>query len=244
MLNTESQDHHTFVRFFVTMLYGDEHQIGWDPSISLAPGCLDRYDIVVCGENGEERIFRTRPGKPLSTVGAEALHGKGTRVWKVNEIKDNVEQHQTYILKDSWIDEDREREGDIILKLRGSTQSEEDERVLTGALFTIESHGDVFIDKERDCTRTLSDTLEKSEFLLELPQPTDERNKAASLMVRVAIGSPEDAPDKISDPAPEYHRKVHYRIVFNEVGIPLHEITSLRRVFSVLTDTSVGKYAS
>ena len=88
------------------------------------------------------RIFRTV--ELLSSVGAEHLRGRGTRVWKVHEVVGERLSEETYVLKDTWIDSDRMREGHIMAEIRNSATKKEKE-LIEDALLTMEVHGDVYV---------------------------------------------------------------------------------------------------
>lgn len=89
----------------------------------------------------------------LSNVGTEAIRGRGTRVWRVEGMKKDGQPfspRQTFILKDSWMDADREREGAILAKIRQSATklSSTRKEILESALLTVEIYGDVWINPD------------------------------------------------------------------------------------------------
>ncbi|OSX57156.1 hypothetical protein POSPLADRAFT_1157810, partial [Postia placenta MAD-698-R-SB12] len=92
------QDVKTVVNMFQALMYAEEHQVGWDPTVAyvvhknkgaadeieLAEDNSPRVDILVRDEDGEETWFRTN--KPISDSGANWPHGRGIRVWKAREL--------------------------------------------------------------------------------------------------------------------------------------------------------------
>jgi len=73
----------------------------------------------------------------LAEFGAEGMSGRGTRVWKVRR-KEDTEEDRTYVLKDSWINGDRAREGATLDDIRGKAPDELKKHFLTPL-----HHGDV-----------------------------------------------------------------------------------------------------
>lgn len=160
--------------------------------------------------------------------------------------------------KDSWVDPDRPREGKTLADIRAST----DEGVLAQLnkiLLTMSIHGDVHINDTLDQTVSgdYRDTFVKNNkvtFSLnhatayqdETGSSEEELNdfkkgKAFVIMVDEPIGSsPVGAPEDTREPF-YYSSKVHYRIVFEEVCVPLHSITSLRYYVYMLFKASLGK---
>ncbi|KAF9517407.1 hypothetical protein BS47DRAFT_531784 [Hydnum rufescens UP504] len=58
---------------------------------------------------GKERIFCTKD--EISTYAADAVRGRGTRVWSVYDKTDDPEGKTLFALKDTWVNADRPREG-------------------------------------------------------------------------------------------------------------------------------------
>ena len=103
------------VDFIFRISFATEQELGWDTSITLyrprpliAPNEV-QYDIKVRDDaKGTTRTFRTR--RLISSIGADALRGRGTRVWEVVELKNGKEGTSKHVLKDAWVDVERERE--------------------------------------------------------------------------------------------------------------------------------------
>lgn len=118
------QDVKTVVNMFQALMYAEEHQVGWDPTVAyvvhknkgaadeieLAEDNSPRVDILVRDEDGEETWFRTN--KPISDSGANWPHGRGIRVWKARELVmdertgEEKEVGPDVALKDSYIAHD------------------------------------------------------------------------------------------------------------------------------------------
>ena len=74
------------------------------------------YDILVHdakSPNSEPLVFRT--DGLINDDGAKSPLGRGTRVWRVKRLVDGEPDASApgRVLKDSWVDEDRDREGEI-----------------------------------------------------------------------------------------------------------------------------------
>ena len=110
-----------------------------------------QYDISVTQTDGTSQVYRTKD--ILSDSGGVYLQGRGTRVWKAIRVEDGVETGDIVALKDSWVDEYREREAAINSRIldAASTQSERDG--LKDLMVNVASHGDVFIAGALDRTR-------------------------------------------------------------------------------------------
>ena len=110
-----------------------------------------QYDIAVGQADGTCQTYRTK--SLLSDGGGVYLHGRGTRVWRAVRMENGEESGEVVALKDSWVDEYREREAAINSRIldAASTQGERDG--LKDLMVNVASHGDVFIAGALDRTR-------------------------------------------------------------------------------------------
>ncbi|KAF9512938.1 hypothetical protein BS47DRAFT_1362840 [Hydnum rufescens UP504] len=96
------------VRIFLGIALSTMSQLGYDTTMGRVSSRDDSdkycYDITVRDHSGKERIFRTKD--EISTYGADAVRGRGTR------------ERQLFALKDTWVNMDRPREGDTLRGLR------------------------------------------------------------------------------------------------------------------------------
>ncbi|KAJ3541551.1 hypothetical protein NM688_g6067 [Phlebia brevispora] len=212
-------EHEPVVHFVLSLMYAEPADYGLDPTMRL----LDdgrRYDITVHSTIGPPRIYRTIDLLYISDH--YTIHGKGTRVWKVIEVKDGHEVGVPVVLKDSWVDPDRRAEGTIIEDVRSRSSSSDG--TLDPPCPTVECHGDVYLDNEGrkilDCTR---------------------RSGEDGLFTSVAVGSRGQIGCTAgeSEAAAAGHL-VHYRIVFREICRPLEDETSLSTVFRALSRASLA----
>ncbi|EED84054.1 predicted protein [Postia placenta Mad-698-R] len=256
--------HHEVVHFFVAMMYAAEHEAGWDPTmeyvrkmngtgdeLELDKEGKPRLDIDVQDQNGT--VVRYRTIRWLSDDGANGLRGRGTRVWEVCIFDKNKEGVDRFALKDQWIDADRLREGMIIYKLRNTKTDDATRDIIDQSLLTVEHHGDVYVEGMLDHTRNLMTRRGEPHHhyrfkLQQIPEDGVEENSTAQSSNRTpaGVGFHQTSAELRTASAQKiytYHPKVHYRIVFKEVCIPIHEITSLKNIFYVLIDAALALVA-
>ncbi|KAJ3555204.1 hypothetical protein NM688_g2708 [Phlebia brevispora] len=211
-------DHEQVVHFFLSVLYAQPHQLGWDPTMVLLPDGRN-YDITVHSDAEPPRVYRTL--SLLSDSGALEMDARGTRVWKAVLVEDGKVVGEPVVLKDCWVDANRTCEGTVVDLIRAATRTSEHaaewDRLLHDAFLTVRHHGYVFLDGERnsmDCTLHLSLGDDRAQ------EQSAEHPKAGSTHGRSTVA------------------KRHYRIVFAEVCQPLQWETSLARVFRALAATA------
>ena len=246
------KDHEKFIHFFLSQMYAPLHQLGIDTSMTIvgksASGELI-YDITVHNakaDNSESFVFRT--DGLINDDGAQYLIGRGTRIWRVNRLVDGKPNPLApgRVLKDSWVDEDLDREGDILQSIVNEPGvSEEKQQVIAALFLTPVVNGDVVIEGKRDSTHgCITDATV-------IPDATP-------FPVRIPPGHQPSHKDGMADPTTQsFHqivpategqraeirnrsRKQHYRIVYVEECEPLSKQTSLLKVFKCLKDMTSG----
>ena len=192
--------------------------LGFDPTIERRTFTDDHgvYDILIRDKDGKSQVFRTLD---ILYDGSDQILGRGTRVWRAQRVDSGVLIGDPVALKDSWVDDHREREGDIDIRIRQSALllDDEDRERLVNSLLTVVCHGDVVIEGCRDHTR---------------PIPTDRAPRRISKI-------PLHHPGSRIPPSPSL--QTHYRIAFQEVGKPLRDETSLGDIFKAIVDVCAGK---
>ena len=98
------QNHSHLVRLFLGIALSTEEQLGYDPTMSRAfHGGDDNkkycYDIKIRDHSGMVTTFRTKD--EISTYGADALRGRGTRVWSVYDVANDPGGKRLFALKDT-----------------------------------------------------------------------------------------------------------------------------------------------
>ncbi|OSX62315.1 hypothetical protein POSPLADRAFT_1143236 [Postia placenta MAD-698-R-SB12] len=232
------EDHSMMVRFILAFAYAKPQDAGWDPTVKRVPGTKGppRYDIIVRDKDGKETVYRTT--RMISDVGANPIRSRGTRVWEARELRNDEEYGPAVVLRDSWIDADRQNEGDILETFRSAKTEPDDEELIDQGLLSVVCHGDVFVDTQRDHTRIVMTrgadiTSDSPLFVLQYTPPpeVDPRNTLSHTGVGKLITPPDRYPP---NEVVTYHPKIHYRIVFKEVCRSLYTVTELGTLFKVL----------
>lgn len=256
------------IRFFLVMFYSKDHELGWDPTMEYYPaaGKMKAYYIItVIGkeETGEVKEVRYRTVKLLSSIGAEGLRGRGTRVWKVRCWKNGKTVGTPVVLKDCWIDSDRMREGDIMTQILLDARKAKDvtldedgttpAQVLEQALLRTVIHGDVTVNGNVDRTMSEEDRLSilnpNQWFVFHRTQEKLEKFEKLCAKIKLQSG-PRGTHRTMYDRFRSknyttlrpitYHPKTHYRIISSEVCTVLHKIASLPMILSVLMQLFIG----
>jgi len=239
------QDRDTIIRTFASFAFASREDLGYDPTITrtLADG-QPQYEIQVM-----DKVYRTTD--VLSNFGADAIIGRGTRVFKVYDIKDVNKTPR--VLKDVWVEEDRSREGEILNNLFAKIQLEGGEDKLRDAqryFLTSVTYGDVKIHGQLDHTRNLimrggDPFLEGNSMLLTIGNLTRRKPSHRSEHTRASnIGNVpvfEDPRRRTARPrSAPIPVRVHHRMVCEEVGVAIHNLTNLRDVYQSLCDALKG----
>ena len=102
--------------------------LGWDPTIERHyNGVRSYYDITVHSKINNEvtkRIYRA--SQTLSDHSVDALCGRGTRVFEAHLLDaEGNETGDPVAVKDVWLDNNRDREGDIMEEICNEVFSED-----------------------------------------------------------------------------------------------------------------------
>ena len=186
-------------------------------------------------------MFRTI--QILSSFGAEPLRGRGTRVYEAIEIdKKGDPIGPPVVLKDTWIDSDRNREGKVLTSIDAVVDGD-DRLVFERNFSTRICDGDVWtnfhtLDDTANLMRGLNIASDHASLFEVQRQPTPKSNEPPS--GSKGIWAMTDV--KVPILYPIYAPKTHYRIVFKEKCIAIHHIKSLPDVMTVLIETVRGAF--
>ncbi|KAJ3555680.1 hypothetical protein NM688_g2447 [Phlebia brevispora] len=224
------------VHFFLSFLFAEPDQLGWDPTMERI-GNTNNFFITVGEQKEMERRFRTT--ELLSYAPADALRGRGTRVWKSEEVdaNGNILDPGPFALKDTWIDSSRTKEGEILETVRGFGSTAKERQMMEKGTLSVRCHGHVYINGRKDLT--LREDKQKDDANHTLFEMKQEKRTAGSKRVkayqnRIDKGSPVDTPPPPTERIPQYNQKVHYRIVYAEVGTPLHCVKSANAAYKAI----------
>jgi hypothetical protein len=135
------------------------------------------------------------------------------------------------VLKDTWADSDRTREGNIVALLHAAANDEDKQLVEKHFLTTI-CHGDVWT--EIDILDDTANALMRGLNITPGPDSLFELQRKPFIQ---NYESPYGSESHL-----KYAHKTHYRIVFKEKGITIDRIRSLPDVMTVLTETVSGAF--
>ena len=212
------------------------------------PDALSQFIITVHPDREREKPRRFRTKSVISLSGAEPLRGRGTRVFEAVEIDDQgCKKGSNVVLKDIWVDKDRMREGTILTQILNEAGAKGDEckRQVGKYFLTTICHGDVLLDPD-----VIDDT---EQGLMRGLRTTDRTFSLRNLMITAMTKSrSESSSDSRPESLPKtnvyghgrgaipYAHKTHYRIVFEECGVPIHHIRLFHDVLKILADTTEG----
>ncbi|CAE6470392.1 unnamed protein product [Rhizoctonia solani] len=197
------------VRIILSILSADPTQLGYDPSIgpvrSTGSNSEPSYDIRVYDPStGERTVYRTL--KMISDVGADSMVGCATRVWEVRKFVNGDFVGPSYALKDVWVHEDRETEHVILERIRGE-HPDFAEHLLTPIDYARASNPGSRSQKTPSATR---DSVGHSDDITVSQTGYRDFNCFSK------------------------HPRQHYRIIFKEIGTPVHDLRSFTDVFTAI----------
>ncbi|KAF7799146.1 hypothetical protein EIP86_010377 [Pleurotus ostreatoroseus] len=165
-------DHITVVHFFLSVLYAQPHELGWDTSMVALPDGSN-FDITVRSVEGDIRIYRTM--SLLSDSSTLTTLGKATRVWKVVRLEEGKLSGSAMVLKDYWVGSTDPREGTIAQLIARDIAALKDGLLASSPFVHVEWHGDVILEDhgrmKLDCTRLFPDKSEVTDILYEGEEP-------------------------------------------------------------------------
>ncbi|KAI5116303.1 hypothetical protein M0805_004644, partial [Coniferiporia weirii] len=223
--------HETLVRVFLSFAFASKTELGWDPTVSVT---IEK-DIRIYHFMVKDRVSKSV--EVLSDKGADAVIGQATRTFIVKGEHGNLA-----VLKDVWIDDDRDPEHTIHSNILSDVEEKFGKDVrkrVSKYLLTPIVADFVKVDNQIDHTtkvlmRGSTPSLENTFDLLTVePVFGAARSSTESLQTSEPI-----AYEVMRGSGKRLHHRVHYRIVFREIGVPLHQVSKLSDVFTVLGDVS------
>ncbi|EKM53990.1 uncharacterized protein PHACADRAFT_122666 [Phanerochaete carnosa HHB-10118-sp] len=223
------------IDFVLRISFARRDELGFDDTIVRLP-TLDscggpQYEILV-----NKKWYRTQ--RLISNIGAEALRGRGTRVWEVRELdrRGGKEIGPRLVLKDSWVDADRDREATILENIRKSATTDVQREAFDTYLLHAKDSWDVRtagnkVDSTRKviCRRPLPPAMRA---MAVKKYPDEDKTVDVTLPPQGAIaGTPSEGPGPVT-----FATKVHHRILFSDVGKTIMEAGTLGAAFQVLAD--------
>ncbi|KAF7790438.1 hypothetical protein EIP86_001393 [Pleurotus ostreatoroseus] len=221
-------DYKSTIKFFLSVMFATKEQLGWDPTMRLRDD--GQLDIDVRSEDGIVTTYRTQ--RIVSDKEADSLVGAGTRTWVVREVRasDDEEFGPLLMLKDTWVDKDRRREGVSCQRLRAVTQSSSAFKKMGQFLMPVIVHGNVHIDGVPNNTE---DRMMRCKIPTESPRYSLARTQEDKLQ----DSANQRFHDAVTPGSPrllDLPSKTRYRIVTENVCRPLDELTTPSLIFRSL----------
>ncbi|CAE7175721.1 unnamed protein product [Rhizoctonia solani] len=218
----------------------------YDPDVELLPvhdpESKPKYNITVYNsDTGQATVYRTV--EAISLSGANRMSGPGTRVWKVRKVVDGHVVGPEYALKDAWVREDRVAEH-VHLKAIREAQPGYAQHLLTPVDYGFGSFSLAACDNTH---RTLRRTELVPTRKILLTYPSYVGNE--SLVVLYALRHGVETRDRSNSSRrnhyfyPSRHPCQHYRIVFEEIGQPVHDLRKFTDIFTAIQGGWEGLYA-
>jgi hypothetical protein len=231
--NMTPQEIELTAHIFLSLLYGSETEVGWDPTIRRTSD-HDQLDIDIFTTPSEKQTFRTV--RVLSDFAADGVLGRGTRVFEARKGDDTV------ALKDVWLSHGYENEGSIQEKLFAEIANRGGEAAKANAsqyFLTVALHGVVYVDEKADDTLHLimrGQGFPNEPGFYTVPTPTER-------LADTAVGNaPAPLPSILLNPKKRTpNHRVHYRIAFREVGQVLHNLKDLGDQHRALAGATKGR---
>jgi hypothetical protein len=244
------QAHDNLIQLVLSLSYASNEELGYDMTMRLFKDSsgTHQYEIDV-------GLLTFVSSQVLSDLATDRLCGRATRVFKVSEKTGSLRH---FALKDQWIDDDRKAEWEVLGDLHALIKSQKEEGVFddmhlpkdpVGYFLSVKAHSQVRLSTASvDNTKT---TIMRGYSLPEsysaLSLPLSEKNVAPSEVPGVSRDSAGHIPYPIASIAlilpmkRVHHPRRHDRIVFNEVGTPLHDLNNFSDLFRGLADATTGR---
>ena len=137
------------VRLISSLTYANVAKLGYDPTMELFWAREKwNYQITVRGKDNHENVV-TKVYKTIDIIADRSsnLRGRATRVYEAYEVGN---PGSIVVIKDSWVDISRDKEGDTLRELLKDASDDE-----KAVFLTVLIHGVVTIHGEEDLTRDL-----------------------------------------------------------------------------------------
>jgi hypothetical protein len=137
------------IRLISSLAYANVVKLGYDPTMELF-WKRDKwnYQITVKGKDNHQNVV-TKVYKTIDIIAdmSSNLRGRATRVYEAYEVGNPGSK---VVIKDSWVDVNRPKEGDTLSEILDDASDDEKAMFLTVLI-----HGVVTIDGREDLTRDL-----------------------------------------------------------------------------------------
>ncbi|KII92452.1 hypothetical protein PLICRDRAFT_172541 [Plicaturopsis crispa FD-325 SS-3] len=229
------------IHIYASFAFATPAEMGWDPTIRAIPNTSPtEYDISVHSDD------QTRPtvyhsARLIWDSAAEEMHGPATRIFEAVDPATG----RNIAIKDAWRDHKRESEGASVRMVMGKLDNlGERGQPFKKYFMDVLEYGDVQVDGQPDDTLKLGMRgmpLPEKYGVLSLLRPARTTEEATGNHPIVA--DLELAFDIRARPDFEYRHRVHHRVVFADVGTPIHDLVRLKDRAQALVDSLKGHKA-
>ncbi|KAF8833310.1 hypothetical protein BDN67DRAFT_870005, partial [Paxillus ammoniavirescens] len=231
-------DPEELIHLVCTLAFADDSELGWDPTIQrvLVDG-ETHYDITFQEQGDSPAVYRTVA--IISDFGADAMTGRGTRVFKaylkyVKRISaPGPVEH--IVIKDAWRDSDRDREDQILQNILNDIGQDRKEDAKQYFLTVLRAE-DVNIKGRTDDTLLMLHEQttwgDCSWYDVWPDREPSRRSHVSSVGHTPACLTRQSIPP--APPSANIQHKKHFRIVFKEVCQPIFELNNLNDVWETL----------
>ena len=226
---------------FAAFAFADQTSLGFDPTIQRH---REQFVITINPDNDKQSPRRFQTRQIISSSGAESLLGRGTRVFEAVEIDKNGNLNGSpVVLKDTWVDSDRTREGKVLALLHTEAICE-DRKLVEKYFLTTICHGDVWmgLDIRDDTANSLMRGLDITSDHVSLFKLQVNPFMRTYESLSGSESSQESSRIRARHPHLRYAHKTHYRVVFKEKGITIDRVKRLHDVVTVLSETVGGAF--
>jgi hypothetical protein len=244
------------IHIFASLVFADEESLGFDSTVSrIQVNNQIQYKYQV----GEESYITT---DTLADHAADFMRGRGTRVFKAHSESD---ASRSVVLKDVWLEDDRIEEGVHLENIRAViTQMQTQGTVFPGNrdpstyFLTVVAHGRVKVGGQTE-DHTNNVMMRGSGLPSDLEYFSTSRPREPLIQGSRVIWSdrgysvghtPEVSRDvaalilaNLPRKAQRFQARIHYRIVFEEIGRTIHDLRKLSQVYQCLADATTGVFS-
>ncbi|KAK7042401.1 hypothetical protein R3P38DRAFT_315440 [Favolaschia claudopus] len=226
----------TLIKMILSIAFAPVEQLGFDSTVSQLADEQGRPQFRY-RLKGTTYIVR----RIISEYHAATIRGRGTRVFEVYPEDD---PSKSYVLKDEWISADYPTEATLLLLLHTLLQ------IGRQHFLTVHDHDFVRLsDGTIDSTSQFMGGNDNSPYLSTVKSKFESSKLGTDKGSRMVLGSgavalriptagltpvvtfaDDDAPAAM----PFYGPRLHTRVVFEEVGTPIQDLTSMKRVLTCL----------
>ncbi|CAE7082260.1 unnamed protein product [Rhizoctonia solani] len=242
------KDWKQLLRIVVSLQHSTWSELGYDPNTVLLrsddPEAEPQYDITICNaETRQTTVYRSL--ELLSDIGMDSMVGHGTRIWRAQKVVAGSPIGPYCVLKDVWTHENCVPEHIFLSEIR-ERQPERARYFLMPLDYGFVPIGNSGPDNtHKTLRRGKSIPTSGSPVLRTIHIPDGKSGSQNSR--RNGIGRPDDVPDLHQEgnrnPALSKHPRQHYRIMFEELGEPVHKLRKFTDVFTAIQGGYEGLYA-